>query len=55
MIYLDSDCECIDTNLIDKNGICTEEYNPVIGCDGKEYSNPCYAKIAGVKKYTIKN
>jgi len=38
--------ECIER--IDPNCFCTEEYNPVVGCNGKTYSNPCHAECAGV-------
>ena len=33
--------------------ICTMQYQPVCGEDGKQYSNPCMAECAGVKNYTL--
>lgn len=31
---------------------CTEQYDPVCGCNNKTYSNECMAKCAGITTYT---
>ena len=42
---------CIDSTLIDPNAMCTEQWEPVCGCDNVTYSNSCYATNAGLTIY----
>jgi hypothetical protein len=44
---------CIDPKKINPNQICTEQYEPVCGCDNRTYGNACDAERAGLTRWTV--
>jgi hypothetical protein len=42
---------CIEATMIDPNRVCTQQWDPVCGCDGLTYSSDCFAKGAGVTRW----
>ncbi len=44
--------DCYEPVNKDASSPCPDLYDPICGCDNKNYSNPCQAKKAGIKKWT---
>ena len=43
---------CIDQEKIDPQAMCTQQYDPVCGCNQMTYGNACEAENAGVTSWT---
>ncbi|MCB0514857.1 MAG: T9SS type A sorting domain-containing protein [Chitinophagales bacterium] len=50
--YLGGGENCVNPNNIVLNAPCPEYYQPVCGCNGKTYDNPCFAEVDGVNAWT---
>jgi hypothetical protein len=51
----ENDCPCINPDWIEPMAICFTLWDPVIGCDGIQYSNDCVAAAAGLTSWTYGN
>ena len=48
--HKDIDPDCVEKVPVSGCG-CGYVLQPVCGCNGKTYANPCLAECAGIKKY----
>ena len=46
----DEPSQCMGEPISDM--MCTQQYDPVCGCNKRTYSNACTAKVAGVQRWT---
>ena len=54
-LFCGATCNKLSTDCVGKpiaDCMCTQQYDPVCGCDGKTYGNACMARCAGVKSWT---